>query len=181
MLPTIQKLRLKIVWFLFVPFLYFVDPSAKLLVIGILFGLVGLMIRAWAAGLVSKNKELAIQGPYAYTRNPLYIGSIFLCIGVTMVGGQWFFMILILIFYLSLYHIIARREEIELEKIFGEEYRAYARVVPFFIPSCSPYVKTGAIDRKFSMAQYIRNREWEVSLGSVIGYGFLVLKFLLLS
>ena len=139
-----------------------------------------MIIRAWAAGLVSKNRELATKGPYAYTRNPLYLGSTFLCIGVTMAGGQWLFMILILIFYLSLYHVIARREEIELEKIFGEAYYSYVRAVPFFIPNCSPYVEVGAVDRRFSIAQYIRNREWEVGLGSVIGYGLLVLKMLLL-
>ena len=180
MLPTIQKLRLKTVWVIFIPFLYFATPPARLLVIGILFGLVGLVIRAWAAGLVSKNRELATQGPYAYTRNPLYLGSTFLCIGITLAGGQWGFMIPILAFYLSVYHVIARREEIELEKIFGEDYCAYARAVPSFIPSCSPYVKAEAVDRRFSMVQYIRNREWEVSLGSVIGYGLLALKFMLL-
>ena len=150
--------------------------------------MVGLAIRAWAAGSIRKSEELATTGPYAYTRNPLYLGSFFLGLGVTMAGGQWIFMVLFLAFYLSVYRATALLEEAELEEAFGEPYRTYATAVPLFVPRLSPYRKggsgagtgTGAETGDFSPAQYLRNREWEAGLGAVAGYGVLVLRMTLL-
>ncbi len=180
---SLRKLRLRAVWLLIVPFYYFATPAASTLVLGVALGSVGLTIRAWAAGSIEKNRELATDGPYAYTRNPLYLGSFFLGLGVTAAGGQWVFMALFLAFYLSVYRATALREESELEKAFGESYRTYSAAVPFFVPRFSPYrgsVETPAAGHRFSVAQYVRNREWEAGLGAVAGYGVLVLKMVLL-
>ena len=146
-------------------------------------GAIGLGVRAWAAGSIEKNRELATNGPYAYTRNPLYLGSFLLGLGVTTAGGQWVFMALFVAFYLSVYRATALREEAELEQAFGEPYRIYSAAVPFFVPRFSPYrgsQETGGAGRGFSVAQYVRNREWEAGLGAVAGYCVLVLKMLLL-
>jgi len=184
----LRKVRLRAVWLLIIPFYYFATPSAAALAVGAALGVVGLAIRAWAAGSIRKNEGLATTGPYAYTRNPLYLGSFFLGLGVTMAGGQWIFMVLFLAFYLSVYRTTALLEEAELEKVFGEPYRTYAAAVPFFVPRHSPYRKegsgagtgTGAETEGFSLAQYLRNREWEAGLGAVAGYGVLVLRMTLL-
>ena len=184
----LRKLRLRAVWLLIIPFYYFATPFAAALAAGVALGVVGLAIRAWAAGSIWKNEELATTGPYAYTRNPLYVGSFFLGLGVTMAGGQWIFMVLFLAFYLSVYRATTLLEEAELEEAFGEPYRTYAAAVPAFVPRLSPYRQeglgvgtgTGAERGGFSLTQYVRNREWEAGLGAFAGYGALVLRMTLL-
>ena len=180
---SLRKLRLRAVWLLIIPFYYFATPSSSTLALGVALGSVGLTIRAWAAGSIEKDRELATNGPYAYTRNPLYLGSFFLGLGVTAVVGQWVFMVLFLTFYLSVYRATALREEAALEQAFGEPYRTYSAAVPFFVPRFSPYrtsTETRDAARGFSVAQYVRNREWEAGLGALAGYGVLVLKMVLL-
>lgn len=184
----LRKLRLRAVWFLIIPFYYFATPFAAALAVGVALGVVGLAIRAWAAGSIWKNEELATTGPYAYTRNPLYVGSFLLGLGVTMAGGQWIFVVLFLAFYLTVYRATALHEEAALEEAFGEPYRTYAAAVPPFVPRLSPYRQggsgvgtgTGAETGGFSLAQYMRNREWEAGLGASAGYGVLVLRMTLL-
>ena len=192
----LRKLRLRAVWLLVIPFYYFATPSTAALGVGVALGVVGLAIRAWAAGSIRKNEALATTGPYAYTRNPLYLGSFLLGLGVTIAGGQWIFMVLFLAFYLSVYRATALREEAELEEAFGEPYRTYAAAVPRFVPRFSPYRSDGARPEAkaeagvavhtedgggdFSVARYLRNREWEAGLGALAGYGLLVLKMRLL-
>jgi len=181
--PSLRKLRLRAVWLLIIPFYYFATPTPSALVLGVALGTIGLAIRGWAAGSIEKSRELAVTGPYAYTRNPLYLGSFFLGLGVTAAGGQWVFMALFLAFYLSVYRATALREEAELEMAFGESYRTYSAAVPFFLPRFSPYrasVGAQGASRDFSVAQYVRNREWEAGLGALAGYGFLVLKLVML-
>lgn len=180
---SLRKLRLRAVWLLIVPFYYFAVPTVSTLVLGVALGGIGLSIRAWAAGSIEKNRELATNGPYAYTRNPLYLGSFFLGLGTTLGGGRWVFMVLFLVFYLTVYRATAVREEAELEKMFGERYQTYSAAVPFFLPRFSPYrgsEKTEEPGRGFSVAQYVRNREWEAGLGAMAGFGGLVLKMVLL-
>lgn len=194
----LRELRLRAVWLLLIPFYYFATPSSAVLPVGAVLGVVGLAIRAWAAGSIRKNEVLATTGPYAYTRNPLYLGSFILGLGVTMAGGRWLFMILFLAFYFSIYRATAIREGVELDEAFGESYRIYAAAVPFFMPRFSRYrgpmgemvpvgpeggeagTRTGADTGGFSSAQYLRNREWEAALGAVAGYGVLVLKMALM-
>ena len=180
---SLRKLRLRAVWLLIVPFYYFATPSLSTLALGAALGAVGLTIRAWAAGSIEKNRELAVVGPYAYTRNPLYLGSFFLGLGITTAGGRWLFMAIFLVLYLSVYRATALREEAELERAFGEPFRTYSAAVPFFVPRFSPYrgtVGAKGAGRGFSVAQYVRNREWEAGLGAVAGYGVLMLKMVLL-
>ena len=180
---SLRKLRLKAVWLLILPFYYFAAPDPTTLALGVALGGVGLAVRGWAAGSIEKNRELAINGPYAYTRNPLYLGSFFLGLGVTVGGAQWVFVSLFLALYLTVYRATALREAAELEEIFGEQYRVYSAAVPFFVPRFVPYRSSEYADgtgRSFSMAQYVRNREWEAVLGGITGFCGLVLKMVLL-
>ena len=181
---SLRTLRLRAVWLLILPFYYFATPSSMVMGVGTALGLAGLALRAWAAGTIEKNEVLATTGPYAYTRNPLYLGSFLLGLGVTMAGGQWVFMALFVGFYVAVYPAAAGREAAGLEEIFGEAYRTYAAAVPLFVPRLSPYrgseeARRG--DRGFFVARYVRNREWEAGLGALAGYGLLTLKRLLLA
>ncbi|MDZ7780928.1 MAG: isoprenylcysteine carboxylmethyltransferase family protein [Gemmatimonadota bacterium] len=175
---NLNRLRLKAVWLLVVPFLVFARPTPGLLVVGAAVAAVGLAIRAWAAGTIHKERELTITGPYAFTRNPLYVGSFFIGLGVTVAGGHWIWPALFVVFYVGVYAKTMAVEAARLTELFGERYRAYARRVPAFLPRITPYRPEDERGRGsgFRMDQYIRHREWEALAGGLAAFAFLALK-----
>ncbi len=177
----LRSLRLKAVWLFIIPFYVLAAPSADLLWWGAGASAAGLSLRAWAAGFIRKNHELATTGPYAHTRNPLYLGSFMLGAGVTVAGGQWVFGVAFLAFFLLIYRAIVLREVTTLEARFGESYRAYAAHVPAVLPRLTRYRGEGPDSPRggFSRARYLRNREWEAALGAVAAFGLLALKLML--
>jgi protein-S-isoprenylcysteine O-methyltransferase Ste14 len=174
----LRRFRLRAVWLLIIPFYVFAAPSANLLWWGAGMSTAGLSLRAWAAGSIRKDRELATTGPYAYTRNPLYLGSFMLGAGVTVAGGQWVFGVVFLAFFLLVYRATVLREATELETRFGESYRVYAAQVPAVLPRITRYRAEGSDSPRgsFSRARYLRNREWEAALGAVAAFGLLALK-----
>ena len=126
----LRRLRLKAVWLLIIPFYIFSAPSTNLLWWGAGMSAAGLSLRAWAAGSIRKDRELATTGPYAHTRNPLYLGSFLLGAGVTIAGGQWVFGVAFFALFLLVYRATALREATELEVRFGEGYRPTQRRCP---------------------------------------------------
>jgi len=138
----------------------------------------GLVLRAWAAGCIRKDRELATTGPYAHTRNPLYSGSFVLGAGVVVAGGQWLLGVAFLVFFLLVYRATVLEEVSELDARFGEQYRVYAAQVPPVLPRILAY--QGELPNLaaggFSTARYMRNREWEATLGAVAAFVLLALK-----
>lgn len=173
-----RTLRLKAVWLLILPFLWFAHPTPGLVAVGAGLGLLGLLIRGWAAGTIHKERDLTTSGPYAYTRNPLYVGSFFLGLGVTVAGGHWLFVVLFLLFYVGVYGRTMAGEAELLTELFGDRYRHYARRVPALLPRLTPY-RPPQPDQAggFSFAQYKRNKEWEAGLGAVAAYAVLLAKW----
>ena len=177
----LRRLRLKAVWLLIFPFYILAAPSVSLLWWGAGMSAAGLSLRAWAAGSIHKDRELATTGPYAHTRNPLYLGSFMLGAGVTVAGGRWVFGVMLLALFLLVYRAIVLREATELEARFGERYRVYSARVPAVVPRITPYRAEGAEGPDsppggFTLARYLRNREWEAALGAVAAFGLLALK-----
>ncbi len=174
----LRRLRLKVVWLLIIPFYIFAAPSVSLLWWGAGVSAAGLSLRAWAAGSIEKDRELATTGPYAHTRNPLYLGSFMLGAGVAVAGGQWVFGVALLVLFLLVYRATVLREAKELEARFGERYRSYAGQVPTVVPRITRYRVEGSDSQGggFSRARYLRNREWEAALGAVAAFGLLALK-----
>lgn len=174
---NLTRLRLKAVWLLILPFLVFASPTWSLLSIGALVAVVGLVIRGWAAGTIHKQKQLTTSGPYAFTRNPLYLGSFLIGLGVTVAGGHWIWPTLFLVFFVGIYSRTMAREAARLTELYGERYRAYARAVPAFLPRLTPYrPEAGGQTAGFRTEQYRRNREWEAFLGGVAAFVFLAAK-----
>lgn len=171
-------IRLRAVWLLVIPFLWFARPTWPLLAAGSLMAAAGLAVRGWAAGVIVKERELTTHGPYAYTRNPLYVGSFLLGLGVTVAGGRWIFVVLFLLFFAVVYRRTMRGEEALLEELFGERYRQYSAAVPRLLPRPTPY-REGRAHAGFSLERYRRNREWEALLGTAAGFAFLVVKLTL--
>jgi protein-S-isoprenylcysteine O-methyltransferase Ste14 len=172
-------LRLRAIWLLVVPFLWLATPTPGLLLAGIALAVVGLSIRAWAAGVIHKDRELTTSGPYAFTRNPLYLGSLLLGLGTVIAGGKWIFVLAFLGFFAVVYGRTMRHEEAVLEEAFSERYRHYAAQVPLLLPRLAPYRAPDAGGGSgFSVTRYRRNREWEALLGAVAGFAFLLLKMM---
>lgn len=172
-----RRLRLRAVWLLIVPFLVFARPTPTLLAVGSTLAALGVLVRAWAAGTIHKEEELTTTGPYAYTRNPLYVGSFVLGTGVVVAGGQWIFAVLFLAFFAGVYGRTMAGEAELLTELFGERFRDYRRHVPAFLPRLTPYRAPGAPSGGFTLAQYGRNREWEAALGALAAFAFLAAKW----
>ena len=174
----LRRLRLRAVWLLIIPFYIYASPTTILIWWGAGVSTAGLTLRAWAAGSIQKDRQLAMTGPYAHTRNPLYLGSFILGVGVTVAGGQWVFGAAFLAFFLVVYRATVLRENAELEARFGERYRVYAAQVPSGLPRIIAYrdVHSESQPGGFSRAGYMRNREWEAALGAFAAFGVLVLK-----
>ncbi|MEX2466126.1 MAG: isoprenylcysteine carboxylmethyltransferase family protein [Gemmatimonadota bacterium] len=177
MLVNLNRLRLKAVWLLVLPFLVFARPTLELLAIGAVVAGLGLLIRGWAAGTIHKESQLTTSGPYAFTRNPLYVGSFFVGLGVTLAGGHWVWPTLFVVFYVGVYARTMAVESARLTELFGDRYLAYARSVPAFLPRVTPYRPEGRERTAgFRFEQYVRNREWEALLGGVGAFAFLAAK-----
>ena len=94
----------------------------------------GLAIRALAAGHLWKDRELAVTGPYAATRNPLYLGSALLALAFAIAGDSYWAGGLVLIYFSVFYYAVMRNEEADLKRRFGAIYEQYASRVPLFLP-----------------------------------------------
>ncbi len=159
-----------------IAFLIFAQPTASLLIAGSLVALLGLGIRAYAAGHLDKMRSLATCGPYAYTRNPLYLGSLLIGVGLVIAGGRWFLAAAFIVFFIFVYWPVMRREEAGLLKQYGKKYEEYAAAVPLFFPHRKSAKARG---EKFQWRRYQRNREYEAAFGYLAGVLFLALKILL--
>lgn len=146
--------------------------------------LLGLAIRAWAAGILEKDRELAVSGPYAFTRHPLYLGSFVIGTGAVIGGGRPWFGLLFLAFFAVMYRGAMVREDERLAKRFGAAHRRYREAVPLFFPLfprgtryvARPGPAPGPAARSFSVTRYLRNREYEALLGAAAGFGLLAIK-----
>jgi len=144
-------------------YLIFSQPTPARLFWGGAVALAGILLRAASAGFLRKNQSLATGGPYAHTRNPLYLGTALAGTGFCIAGGRLWFFLLLAAFLAAVYWPVLQKEEAHLRKIFPE-YEAYARAVPAVIPRLLPWRGAGAPPNSFDVRQYLRNREYEALL-----------------
>ena len=173
----IQRFRVPLGFLFAAVFLIFAKPAPVTLGIGGAIAVVGLLVRAWASGHIRKNQNLAVSGPYAYTRNPLYLGSFILGVGFTIASGVWWLGLIFIALFLGIYLPVMRVEASELTEIFGDEYREYASKVPLFVPRPTTYKKSLI---QFDSALYMRYREYQATLGFVFAWSVLLLKAIFL-
>ena len=88
---SLDTVRLKLVWVFLPILLVFAKPSSSSLLYGVMLSLIGLGIRIWAAGFINKLNNLATNGPYAHTRNPLYLGTLTIGLGFSLASKIWTF------------------------------------------------------------------------------------------
>jgi protein-S-isoprenylcysteine O-methyltransferase Ste14 len=135
--------------------------------------LIGLAIRAWASGHIRKASALAVTGPYAYTRNPLYVGSFILGVGFTVAAGVWWLAIVFCALFIGIYLPVTRVEAEDIRRIFGEDFNEYERNVPMLIPRLTRWKNTG---EKFDFQLYLKYREYRACLGALLALGVLSAK-----
>ena len=154
-------------------FLFLAKPTFTYLLIGGSVAFLGLLLRAWSAGHIRKNKQLTVSGPYAYTRNPLYLGSFLLGVGFMIASGIWWLALIFSVLYLGIYFPVMSVEAEELTEIFGDEYKNYADGVSLFFPWFSKYASN---EKGFEKSLYLKYREYQAALGFLFVLAILAAK-----
>jgi protein-S-isoprenylcysteine O-methyltransferase Ste14 len=170
---AVARLRVPSGFLIVVVFGWFSHPTVQSMLWGIPLSLLGLLLRAWAAGCLAKNRELATGGPYAYTRNPLYIGTLLVAAGLAEASRSLGLGLLFAAVFLLIYLPVIQNEEQHLRQIFPE-YAAYADRVPALWPRLTPAVKN--ILNPFRVSLYLKNQEYQAGLGFLAGVLFLLWK-----
>lgn len=153
--------------------LFFARPTPTSILSGALIGVIGLWLRACAAGYLHKQEVLTVTGPYAFTRNPLYLGSAILTLGAGIAARSWTSASTLCVYFALVYSIVMRREEKELHLRHGAAFEEYARSVPLFLPRLTTVKLVGASASSFSFAQYKKNHEWQAAVGYLLLLGVL--------
>jgi protein-S-isoprenylcysteine O-methyltransferase Ste14 len=166
--------RVRLGYPLAIAVLAFSRPTPRSILLGASVGVIGLWVRAHAAGYLHKQEVLTVAGPYAYTRNPLYLGSAILALGAGIATRSWISALILIVYFTVFYSIVMRREANELRLRHGASFEEYARAVPLFIPRLTAAKLAGDSVGSFSLAQYKKNHEWQAAIG------FLFLLFVLL-
>lgn len=157
--------------------LLFAQPTPTTILLAIPIGIVGLIIRAAAAGHLHKQEVLTVTGPYAHTRNPLYFGSAVLTIAAAVATYSWISAAILCAYFALFYSFVMRREESELRQHHGAAFDDYARAVPLFFPRLTPAKLSFGAAGSFSFAQYKKNREYRAAIGFLLLLVVLVVRW----
>ncbi len=167
----VQRLRVPCGFLLLITFAVFSRPTKTSLVIGLALSILGLLLRAWAAGHLAKNQNLAVSGPYAYLRNPLYVGTLITAAGLVVASRSLFLTIVFFAVFLLVYLPAIELEEQHLRNLFPE-YAAYAERVNRFLP----FHKWAAASGHFDPRLYWKNEEYKASAGFAVAVLWLLWK-----
>ena len=141
----------------------------------------GLALRGYASGYVKKDRELTMTGPYAHTRNPLYLGSMLMAAGFALALASWLVTWVLAVGFVLIYVPVIASEERFLRVAFPE-FDDYCRRVPRLIPRLRPArpscvedkskvpAVTGEAANGFSLALYMRHREYNAAIGAALLY-----------
>jgi hypothetical protein len=151
--------------------LFFAQPSRDSLIAGGLIALFGESIRIWASGHIEKTQRLATGGPYAHTRNPLYLGSILMALGLLVCARHPISVAAGFAYLVVFYPAIIREEAKFLRGRFPSEYHEWAKHVPLFLPRILP---AGPRESKFEVSRLFANHEWRSALGLVVLAAFML-------
>jgi len=155
-------------------YLWLAKPTVAVIALGSLVTVLGLAIRAIASGQLKKNEMLAMSGPYSYTRNPLYLGSIVIGVGFALAARSVWVWILLAALFLAIYVPVIRSEEAFLRASFPD-FESYAARVPRLLPRWSGESLTA----NFSRELYLKHREYNALLGAALMMVAITLKMLM--
>ncbi|HET6841017.1 MAG TPA: isoprenylcysteine carboxylmethyltransferase family protein [Candidatus Angelobacter sp.] len=179
------RLRVPLGFLFAAAYVLFARPTWSSLTASSVVLLAGLLVRAVASGHIRKNAELATTGPYAYVRNPLYLGSILIAIAFLVAARDWRIAIGACAMFAFIYIPVVRAEEKYLSSVFPG-YADYCAQVARFWPRLTPY-RASSLDSAasgegsgagFSAALYRKHREYNALMGSALVMAVLVVKIL---
>jgi protein-S-isoprenylcysteine O-methyltransferase Ste14 len=171
-----RRIRVPLGFLFAAVYLWLARPTWSSIAIGGCVAALGIWLRALSAGYVKKDTELTTTGPYAYTRNPLYLGSIIIALGFAVASRNLWVGAGIVLLFFAIYIPVIRSEETFLRAAFPE-FAQYAERVPRLFPRIR--VEAGTEPHSFSAALYRRHREYNALLGSLAMLAALALKLLL--
>ena len=149
-------------------FLWLARPTDKTMLLSLLLVVPGVWLRAYAAGYVRKNAELTRTGPYAYTRNPLYLGSMMIAFGFAVAAGSWIILIVLAALFAAIYIPTIQGEEGYLREHFAG-FDEYAAKVPRLLPRLTAAefpANENASGGRFSWQQWQHHREYNALMGA---------------
>ena len=173
-----RRIRVPMGFALAVLYFCLARPTRHFIALGIVLTIPGLLIRALASGHVRKNETLTTSGPYAYTRNPLYLGSLLIGVGFAVAARSWWIGVALVVMFFAIYLPVIRSEEAFLRGKFPE-FDEYARQVPRMLPRITPYRSAGASSGGFSFQLYVQHREYHALLGTIASLAGLITKIVL--
>ncbi|MEO6909393.1 MAG: isoprenylcysteine carboxylmethyltransferase family protein [Edaphobacter sp.] len=159
-------------------FLWLARPTWHTMLASLLLVVPGVWLRAYAAGYVRKNAELTRTGPYAHTRNPLYLGSMMIAFGFAAAAGRWEILMALAILFAAIYLPTIRSEEQYLREHFSG-FDEYAQKVPRLLPRLTA-APTDDTAGRFSSELYMHHREYNASMGAIAIYAALAARLLFL-
>jgi protein-S-isoprenylcysteine O-methyltransferase Ste14 len=171
----VARLRVPSGFLMVIVFAWFSHPTRASMALGLPVAALGLALRAWAAGCLAKNERLATGGPYAYTRNPLYIGTLLVAAGLVIASRSLGLGLLFAVVFLAVYLPVIQLEEQHLRRLFPE-YAAYAECVPALWPRWRPGFPKSR--NPFRMELYLKNQEFQAGSGFIAGVLFLFWRML---
>ena len=167
-----RRIRVPLGFLFAAAYIWLAAPTRASMAAGISLALLGLLIRGLASGYVKKNECLAVSGPYAFTRNPLYLGSLIIAAGFTVAARSWWIALIAAVLLLAVYFPVIRAEEEFLRARFPE-FGDYERRVPRLFPRLRPY--TSSLE-PFSWHLYWKHREYNAALGMLLMAAILLAK-----
>jgi len=167
-----RRIRVPVGFVFAVIYLWLAQPTVGSILAGTAVIAAGLIVRALASGHVQKNEQLTTSGPYAYTRNPLYLGSAILAIGFAVAARSWWIVTGMFLIFAAIYWPVIKAEEEFLRAKFSE-YEEYAGRVPRLLPRLTPFAKSSS---EFSWLLYRKHREYNALLGSLALLAALIIK-----
>jgi protein-S-isoprenylcysteine O-methyltransferase Ste14 len=170
-----RRIRVPIAFVFAIFYLWRAKPTWRFLLLGALIAAIGVVLRTLASGQVKKNQELTMSGPYAYVRNPLYLGSVIIAIGFAVAARDLWVAMAVLAMFALIYVPVIRGEETFLRKQFPGAYDDYARRVPSLLPRTLLFrqMRDG-----FSRELYWQHREYNALLGAAAMLAALAAKIL---
>lgn len=168
-----RRIRVPLGFLFVVLYFWLARPAPYSLLASLALVVPGILLRGYASGYVKKNTELTTTGPYAYTRNPLYLGSILIAFGFALAARNlWIAVALVLLFGVIYGPVIVGEEEYLRAHFDG--YEVYAKRVPRLLPRMR--AERGETGGGFSFGLYCKHREYNSLLGSFCIYLVLIVR-----
>ena len=139
-------------------YISFASPTYYSFIYGIPFIMLGEAIRIWASGHIIKGLTLTVSGPYSYSRHPLYLGSIIIAIGFTIIANSPIIIGLMILYFFFFYTPTILKEETTLKEKFSESFSIYKELVSLFISKENRWYLPGKF-APFKLSRFLHNRE----------------------